>query len=150
MSIEPSSFDVSSATDGCTPWPVDGRAAAADPSHQDEEDSEDSDNPAAGTWYYRGELVAQNNKACVKHLAHGASSSVDQESQKNTGAMWDHNLPKSAGHIALHGSRLLHWSGRAVENNQGDPMEDLNVNLALWEMFMNTTPSSGSSSRKRL
>ena len=55
-----------------------------DPSHQEEEDSEESDNPAAGSWYFKEELVAQNNKAWVKPLAHGATSSVDQESQKNT------------------------------------------------------------------
>ena len=46
-----------------------------DPSHQEEGNSEDSDYPAAGTWCYEGEFVA-----------HGASSSVDQESQKNTEA----------------------------------------------------------------
>ena len=63
-----------------------------DPSHQEEEDSEDSDNPAAGTWYYREEPVAQNSKAWVQLLAHGASSSVDQESQKNAKATWSHYL----------------------------------------------------------
>ena len=51
-----------------------------------EEDSEDSENPAAETWYYKEEPVAQNSKAWVKPLAHGASYSVDQESQKNTEA----------------------------------------------------------------
>ena len=34
-----------------------------DPSNQEEENSEDSDNPEAGTWYYKEESVAQNNKA---------------------------------------------------------------------------------------
>ena len=62
-----------------------------DPSHQ-EGNSEDSDNNAAGTWYYKGEPVAQNNKAWRKPFAHRASSSVDQESQKNTEATWDHYL----------------------------------------------------------
>ena len=57
-------------------------------SHQEEEDSEDSDNPAAGTWYYKGEPVAQNNKAWEQPLAHGGSSSVDKESQKDTEATW--------------------------------------------------------------
>ena len=31
------------------------------------------------------------------------------------------------------------WSGKSMENKPGDPMEDLNVNLAIWWMFMNTT-----------
>ena len=48
-----------------------------DPSHQAEENSEDSDNPVAETWFYKRELVSQNNKALRKPLAHGASSSVD-------------------------------------------------------------------------
>ena len=70
------------------------------PSHQEEEDYEDSDNPAAETWYYKGKQVtgepfAQNNKAWEQPHAHGASSSVDQESQKNTEATWDHHLQKS-------------------------------------------------------
>ena len=36
--------------------------------------------------------MAHNNKAWEKPLAHGASSSVDQGSQKNTEATWDHYL----------------------------------------------------------
>ena len=115
MSVEPSSFDAASTSQvrlkdaylgGLT------EEQRGDPSHQEEGNSEDSDNPAAGTWYYNGEPVAQNNKAFWKPLAHGASSSVDQESQKNSEATWDHYLQIS---------------------------EDLNVNLAFWGMFMNTT-----------
>ena len=44
-----------------------------DPSHQEEGNSEDSDNPAAGSWYFKGKPVAHNNKAWEKPLAHGAS-----------------------------------------------------------------------------
>ena len=65
-----------------------------DPSHQ-EEDSEDSDNPEAETWYYKEELVAKNSKVLGQHLAHGVSSSVDQESQKDAEATWDHYLHMS-------------------------------------------------------
>ena len=62
------------------------------PSHQEEEDSEDSDNLEAEMWCCKEELVAQNSKAWRKPFAHGASSSVDQESQKDTEATWDHYL----------------------------------------------------------
>ena len=49
------------------------------PSHrEEEEDSEDSDNPEAEIWYYKGEPVAQNSKAWRQSRAHGASSSVDK------------------------------------------------------------------------
>ena len=72
------------------------------PSHQEEEDSEDSDNPETEIQYYKGESVAQNSKAWEQTLAHGASSSVDQESQKDTEATWDHCL-----HISTHTSHYM-------------------------------------------
>ena len=60
MSVEPSSFDAASTS------PVRLKDAylgglieeqRRDPSHQEEDNSEDSDNPAAGTWHYKEELV---------------------------------------------------------------------------------------------
>ena len=36
-----------------------------------------------------------------------------------------------AGHIALYGSRLLHGQ-ETYGKPPGDPVEDLNVNLAIW------------------
>ena len=98
-----------------------------DPSHQEEEDSEDSDNPAA-----------QNNKAWEQPLAHGASSSVDQESQKNTEATWDHYPHKSLD--TSHNMEAVFSMFRKIYGRQpGDPVEDLNVNMAIWRIFMNTT-----------
>ena len=94
MSVEPSSFDAVSTS------PVRLKDAylgglmeeqRGDPSHQ-EENSEDSDNFAVGIWSYKGQLVVQNDKACGKPLAHGTSSSVDQEGHKNSEATRDHHL----------------------------------------------------------
>ena len=67
------------------------------PSHQEEEeDSEDSDNPEAEIWYCEGK----------QPFAHGASSSVDKESQDMQ------TLPPNiATQIPLYGSRLLHGQG---------------------------------------
>ena len=108
------------------------------PSHREEEDSEDSDNPEAETWYYKGKLVAQNNEAWEQPLAHGASSSVDKESQKDTEATWDHNLHISPS--TSHCMEAVFSMVRKIYGRQpGDPMKDLNVNLAIWRMFMNTT-----------
>ena len=82
-----------------------------DPSYQ--EDSEDSDNLEAETWFYEGESVAQNNKAWEKPYAHGASSSVDQESQNDTEATWGHYLhisPNTSHHmeaVLLYGQENL-------------------------------------------
>ena len=65
MSVEPSSFDAASTSqvrlkDACFGGLKEEQRR--DPSHQ-EENSEDSDNPAGGTWYFEEELVARNNKA---------------------------------------------------------------------------------------
>ena len=62
MSIEPNSFDAASTSqvrlkDAYLRGLMEKQRR--DPSHQEEEDSEDSDNPAAGTWYYKEELVTQ-------------------------------------------------------------------------------------------
>ena len=109
-----------------------------DPSHQEEEDSEDSDTPEAEIWYYKGESVAQNNKAWWQQLTHGVSSSVDQESQNNTEVTWDHCL-----HISPNTSHFLEAVFRMARKIHGKPlgdrMEDLNVNLAIWRVFKNTT-----------
>ena len=108
------------------------------PSHQEEENSEDSDNPAAGTWYYEEESVAQNNKAWEKPLAHGASSSVHQECQKNTEATWDRYLQISPD-TSHHMEAVLSVVRKIYGKQPGDLMEDLNVNLAIWGVFMDTT-----------
>ena len=66
MSVDPNSFDTASTSqvrlkDAYLGWLMEEQRG--DPSHQEEGNSEDSDNPAAGTWYYKEEPVAQNNKA---------------------------------------------------------------------------------------
>ena len=94
MSVEPSTFDAASTSQVRRKDAYLGglmEEQRRDPSHQEEDNSEDSDNPAAGTWYCKGEPVAQNNKSWKNTLAHGASSSVDKDSQKNTEATWDHH-----------------------------------------------------------
>ena len=109
-----------------------------DPSHHEEEDSEDSDNPAAETWYYKEEPVAQNSEAWEQTLAHGASSSVDKESQKDTEATRNHYLQISPD--TSHCMEVVFSTVRKIYGRlPGDPVEDLNVNLAIWRMFMNST-----------
>ena len=106
-----------------------------DPSRQEEEDSDD---PAAGTWYYKGEPVARNSIECEQPFAHGASSSVDQESQKDTEVTWDHYLQISPD--TSHCKEAVFSMARKICGKQpGDPMGDLDVKLAIWRTFMNTT-----------
>ena len=100
MSIDPSSFDAASTSQVQLKDAYLGglmEEQRGDPSHQEKENSEDSDNPAVGTWYYKGESGAQNNKAWERPFANGTSSSVDNESQQNTEATWDHYLHVSPG-----------------------------------------------------
>ena len=83
-------------------------------------------------------LLPKNNEAWEQPLAHGASSSVDQESQKDTDVTWDHYLHISPN--TSHCMEAVFSMVRKIYGKQpGDPMEDLNVNLAIWGMFMNTT-----------
>ena len=61
MSVEPSSFDAPSTSQVRLKDAYLGglmEQQRRDPSHQEEENSEASDNPAAGTWHYKGEPVA--------------------------------------------------------------------------------------------
>ena len=141
MSIESSSFDAASTSQVRLKDAYLGglmEKQRLDPSHQEEEEEEDSDNPAAETWYCKGESVVQNDEAGAQPLARGASSSVDQESQKNTEATWDHYLQISPD--TSHYMEAVFSMVRKIYGKQpGDPMEDLNVNLAIRRMFMNTT-----------
>ena len=77
-----------------------------------------------------GEPVAQNSKAWVQPLAHGASSSVDNESQKGTDATWNHYFQISPN--TSHYMEAVFTMVRKIYGRQpGDPMTDLNVNLAI-------------------
>ena len=114
------------------------------PSHQEEEeeeeeeDSEDSDNPEAEIWHYKREPVAQSSKAWGQPLALGESSSIDKESQEDTEATWNHSLQISPN--TSHKMEAVFSMVKKIYGRQpGGPMKDLNVNLALWRMFMNTT-----------
>ena len=111
ISVEPNSFEAASTSRERLKDAYFGglmEEQRRDPSLQEEGNSEDSDNPAAGTSYYKGEPVAQNNKAWRNPLAHGASPSVDQESRKEYGSDMGPLPSNIAGHIALDGSRHLH------------------------------------------
>ena len=97
------------------------------PSHQEEEDSEDSDNPDAEIWYYKEkqvteEPVVQNRKAWGQPLAHGASSSVEKESQKDTEATWKHCLQISP-HTSHFSQAVFSMIRELYGRQPGDSME---------------------------
>ena len=140
MSTEPNSIDASSTSKvRLKDAYIDGLLEKQrGPSHQEEEDSEDSDFSATGILHNKEERVAQNNKAWKKPFPHGVSFSVDKKSQKNTEATRDHYL-----HISQDTSHYMEAVFSMYRKIYGkpldEPMKDLNVNLTLWGKFMNTT-----------
>ena len=87
MNLDASSFDATSAFQVRVKDAYFGvlmEKQRGNPSHQEEEDSEDSDNSEAEIWYYEGkqvtgEPVARNSKAWEQPLAHVA---VQQKKRK--------------------------------------------------------------------
>ena len=120
-----------------------------DPSHQEEEDSEDSDNPAAGTWYYKEELVAPKQKSLYTTPAHGASSSFDKESQKGYRSDMGPPPPNVAEHIPFFGSRLLHGQEN-LQKTTWRSCERFECEIGYLENVHEYRSSSIGSSRKRL
>ena len=74
----------------------------------------------------------------MKPFLHGASSSVHQESQRKTEATWDHYLQRSP-YISHYIEAVFSIVKEVHGKHPGHPMEDLILNLAIWEVFMNTT-----------
>ena len=139
MRVDPRSFDAASTSQVRLKDAYFGGLVEkhrGNPSHQEEEHSEDSDNPEAEIWYYRGNKlrekpVAQNSKAWEQPLAHGASSSVDKESQKDREAAWNHYLQISPN--TSHYVEAVFSMVRKIYGSQlGDPKERFNVNLTIW------------------
>ena len=147
MSVEPSSFDAASTFQVRLKDAYHGglmEDQRRDPSHQ-EENSEDSDNLAAGTWYYRGEPVA----AWVQPLAHGASSTVDKESQKDIEATCCHYFQ-----ISLETSHCMEAVFSMIRKIRGKTTRRsygrFECDFGLWRVLMKYHSSSSNSSRKRL
>ena len=126
MSVEPSSFDAASTSqerlkDAYLGWLMEEQRG--DLSHlKEEENSEDSDNPAAGTWNYKEEPVAQNNKAWWNPLhtepvlqltgkakrirkRHGTTAFKYRRTHRTT---WKSSSP---------------WSGGSMENRKAIPWQ---------------------------
>ena len=133
------SVDVSSATQGCIPWWVDGRAAGRPVASRRRKFRK-----LRESWSWN--LVLQRGICCPKQkpLAHGASSSVHQESQKNTEGTWDHYL-----HISQDTSHYMEAVFSMVRKIYGKRPDDPMVFGCLVNVHEYHS-SSSSSSRKRL
>ena len=124
MSVEASSFDGASTSqvrlmDAYLGGLMEGQRG--DPSHQEEDNSEDSDNLEAGTWCYKEEFVARKNIAwgqtlCTRNICLQLSINTNQF----TNAVF---------------SVVCDIYGKYHDESMGD----LNVHLDIWRMFMYST-----------
>ena len=103
MSVESSSFDAASTSQVRLKDAYLGglmEEQRGDPSHQEEGNSEDSDNLAAGTWYYKGEPGAQNNKSLEEPPCTRSQFFRWPGKSKEYGSDMGPLFPYTAGHIA--------------------------------------------------
>ena len=137
------SVDVSSATEGCIPWRLDGKAVGETRRINEEEDVKKT----------HRESILQAEILCIvkknllpKTVKLGGNPlhtepvlpDVTRKVQKDTEATWDHNLQVSPN--TSHYMEAVFSTVRKIYGEPpGDQMENLNVNWAIWGMFMNTT-----------
>ena len=94
--------------------------------HEKEQISEDSE---SGPWYYKP--VAQTNEACGKPLARETAESVSSATLEHFFAISPQTISFTEAVYDM--IRKIH--GRP----SGDPMEDVDVNVAIWRVFTNAT-----------
>ena len=115
-----------------------------DPSHQEEEDSEDSDNPEAETLYDKKMLPKLVRLGC-NPLHTGSVLQLTMKVKRITEATWDHYLQISPN-ASLYGSRFsMHGQEKSVENNQAIPWK-----IRMWILLSGNDSWCSSSSRNRL
>ena len=109
------------------------------PSHQEEEDSEDSDNPEI--WYYnklRQETLPKTVKLGGNPLHTEPVLQLIRKVKKDTEATWRHYFQISP-HTSQYTEAVLSMIRRIYGRQPGDPVKDWDVNLAIWRQFMNAT-----------
>ena len=133
---------MSSATEGYTSWRINQRG---DPSHWEEEIQVNPTILRLRSGSFKENLLPKTIKLWGggggQQIAHGASSSVDRESQNNTEATWDHYLhisPDASPYMTAVFSMII----KIYEKQSDDPMKDLKMNVTICGMLMNTTPQA--------
>ena len=135
MNIAASSFDAASTSqvklkDACLGGSKEKHQG--DLPHEREDNSGENDDSESEPWYYRP--APQNNEACGKPLAGGSAESVSSEfqnSQNNKEATLEHFFAISPQTISY--SEAVYDMVRKVYSRPaGDPVKDLDVNVAIW------------------
>ena len=109
------------------------------PSQQEEEDSEDSDNPEI--WYYnklRREPLPKTVKLGSNPLHTEPVLQLIRKVKKDTEATWRHCFQISP-HTSQYTEAVLSMIRRIYGRQPGDRVTDWDVNLSIWRQFMNAT-----------
>ena len=107
--------------------------------HEKEQIPEETDDSESQPWYFKP--VAQANEACGKPLAGETAESISsafQKSQNNKEATLEHFFAMSPQTFSF--TETVYDIVRKIYGRPSDnPMEDLDVNVAIWGLFMNAT-----------
>ena len=142
MSVEPSSFDAASTSQVRPKHAFLGglkEAQQGNWTHEKEQISEESGHSESEPWYYKP--VAQTNEGCGKPLAGETAKSISsafQKSQNNKEATLEHlfaMLPRTISYTEAVYDMVRKIYGRPPD----DPVEDLDVKVAIWGILMNAT-----------
>ena len=142
MSVEPSSFDAASTSQVRPKHAYLGglkEEQQGNLTHEKEQISEESGHSESEPWYYKP--VAQTNETCGKPLAGETAESISsafQKTQNNKEATSEHFFaiwPRTISYTEAVHDMVRKIYGRPPD----DPVEDLDVNVAIWEIFMNAT-----------
>ena len=109
------------------------------PSHQEEEDSKDSNNNEI--WYYnklRREPLPKTVKLGSNPLHTEPVLQLIRKVKKDTEATWRHYFQISP-HTSQYTEAVLSMIRRICGRQPGDLVKDWDVNAAIWRMFMNAT-----------
>ena len=104
-----------------------------------EQISEESDDSESEPWCYKP--VAQTNEACGKQLAGETAESISsafQKSQDYKEATLEHFFALSPQTIS-HTEAVYDMVRKIHGKPPDDPMNDLDVNVAIWRVFMDAT-----------
>ena len=107
--------------------------------HEKEPSSEETDDSESEPWFHKP--VARTNEACGKPFAGETAESISsafQKSQSNVEATLEHFSAISPQTIP-YTDAVYDMIRKIYGRPSGNPMKDLDVNVATWRVFMNAT-----------
>ena len=102
-------------------------------------EKEETDDSESEPWYHN--LVARTNEACAEAFAGKTAESISsafQKSQSNKEATPEHSLAISPRTIP-YTDAVYDMIRKIYGRPSGDPLKDLDLNVAIWRVLMNAT-----------